>query len=204
MRNKLLDFLKTSEYKLADRNYILEEIVPLFEFKSGDTPQEKGVAICWCEDNMLHASGLFYDSELFNNSTYDNDKTWEKGDVFEFIFQKDGHEDYYEFHATPNGKKLEYHIPSSRTIRETPHEKKVCNCYLTIKNSYENNLWYSELIIPLTSLGISNLNNCKCLFARQNYKLPNIKLEVTSSRIFPTTIHAPEFWHNIVAKKERS
>ncbi len=204
MRNKLLTFLESSGYKLADKNYILGEIVPLFEFRSGDIPQEKGVAACWCENDMLHACGLFYDSELFNNSTCDNDKTWEKGDVFEFILQKDGNEDYYEFHATPNGKKLEYHIQNSRTIREIPHEKKVCNCFLTIKNSYENNLWYSELIIPLVSLNISNLNNCKCLFARQNYKLPNIKLEVSSSRIFPTTIHAPEFWHNIVVKKERN
>lgn len=204
MRKFLSEFLERADYNLSGQDYVLGNVVPFFEFRSGAAPQEKGVATCWCENNELHAAGLFYDSELFNNSIIDNDLTWEKGDVFEFIFQKPNQVDYYEFHSTPEGKKLEYHIIDAAKIKEIPHEQKICDCNLQVKNSYQDNLWYSELIVPFSKLGIDSLDNCKCVFIRQNYKKPNIKFEITSSQVFPITVHAPQFWHRIKAEKQRS
>lgn len=117
------------------------------------------------------------------------------------MFQIRGHEDYYEFHSTPEGYRLQLHIQDYRTIRSVPHEQKICEAGLQVWNRIdpERHLWESEPRIPFSGIGMHHgeLTGSRFVIVRQNHTHGKPAPEITATRSFPVTAHTPYLWHTI-------
>ena len=183
---------------------ILPEILPVHNF--GDIviyrkfrqkhcfPDERGAACLTLDGDFIHAHGLFQAADPSNRALRDNQETWLLGDVFELFFRYPGYEDYYEFHSTPEGRRLQLHIQDHRTFRNIPHEQKICESGLTVKNriDHEKQLWFSELIIPLDGRSADGAH-----FAFARYSYTNGVPEISAYPEFPETVHMPDLWPEI-------
>jgi hypothetical protein len=51
------------------------------------------------------------DSSVCTSAVRENERLWEKGDVFEMFFQVAGCRPYFEFHVSPNNLRLQLRVP---------------------------------------------------------------------------------------------
>lgn len=169
----------------------------LTEFRTCVCPREPGVATLISTDTSFCACALLQDAFPFNPATQDNQRLWLLGDVFELFLQLPGQEDYYEFHSTPEGCRLQLHIPDCRTFRTIPHEQKICDAGLTVKNRIDRlrKLWYCELRVPFEGLGLEKCpESVRFAFVRYNLQPETAVPEITTYPFFPVTVHAPSLW----------
>ena len=89
-----------------------------------DLPVFSGVCRLEHDDRNFYASALLRTRNPWNKAEKDNDFTWKLGDTLELFIQLKGHEDYFEFHSTPNGIRFQYHIPDYQTHSKLSHEEK--------------------------------------------------------------------------------
>lgn len=73
------------------------------------------IQLGWKDDTFLFLAS-FVDDCLFTQMTADNQEAWNLGDVFELFLKIPAHEDYFEFHLTPNGHRLQLHFPDANAI----------------------------------------------------------------------------------------
>lgn len=181
--------------------YELGTPLTLFGFVNGLRPEEPGAVQLSVDGDFLAARGVMIDHDLYNDTRRDNDTTWLFGDTFELMFQIRGHEDYYEFHSTPEGYRLQLHIPDYRTIRSIPHERKICESGLQVQNRIdpEKHLWECELRVPFSGIGLhrDELAGSRFVIVRQNYTHGKPAQVITATRIFPQTAHTPYLWHTV-------
>ena len=174
-----------------------QNICFLTKFRTYVHPRESGAAALASTDASFCVSALLQDAFPFNPATRDNQRLWLLGDVFEFFLQLPGQEDYYEFHSTPEGCRLQLHIPDCRTFRTIPHEQKICDAGLTVKNRIDRlrKLWRCELRVPCGGLGLKKCpESVRFAFARYNFQ-PGIAVpEITTYPFFPVTVHTPSLW----------
>lgn len=181
--------------------YRFGEIQPLREFRTGAVPRETGFASLTLEDGKLCARGAFRDFDIYNDAVRDNEETWLLGDAFELIFGREGRRDYFEVHATPEGRKLQLHLPDHRTFRAIPHGEKLCELGLQVRTEVRRaeNLWLAELTVPLAATGITPeeaRTELRFVLVRQNHTRGRLP-EITAGRIFPETAHDPCRWHKV-------
>jgi len=100
-----------------------------------------------------------------NAAKMDNEKTWLTGDVMEFFIMPEGRDDYYEFHATPEGRRLQLHLPHYKLLGKMPFEDNLCDCGLEVKtHELTNDLWVGEMSVEIGKLGnweVAKLWNCE-------------------------------------------
>ena len=139
-----------------------------------------------------------------NSAKRDNEPTWATGDVIEFFIQPPGRIDYYEFHITPESRRLQLHFPLGKIIRKIPYYKNICDCNLAVRTlSLAPDLWTGELSIPLSALGItmnaaqnsaspSIIHYCVSRYYYEN----SIKAELSSHPALtaPRGFHNPPLW----------
>lgn len=195
MFDQLLDALNSDTLPAIPAVHYFGDIVIYREFRQKRCfPDERGAACLTLDGDFIHAYGLFQAVDPSNRALRDNQETWLLGDVFELFFRYPGHEDYYEFHSTPEGRRLQLHIQDYRTFRNLPHEQKICQSGLMVKNriDHEKKLWFSELIIPRNG---SSADSAHFAFARYSYTdgVP----EISSYPEFPETVHTPYLWPEI-------
>ena len=187
----------------SPEEYTLGTPLAMFGFVDGSRPVEPGAVQLSVDGDFLVARGVMIDHDLYNDTRRDNDTTWLFGDTFELMFQIRGHEDYYEFHSTPEGYRLQLHIPDYRTIRSIPHEEKICESGLQIRNwiDPEKHIWESELRIPFSGIGLHHdeLPGSHFVIVRQNYTHGTPSPVITATRVFPKTAHTPYLWHKIIS-----
>lgn len=138
-------------------------------FPDGSEPVEKCVAMIGTVDDNLVVRAAAYDSFLHNNAVIDNEKTWQLGDVIEFFVQAPGHEDYYEFHVTPEAKRLQLHLLDYRTIKQVPWEEKLVDVGLNVRSSVFDGVWVSEMRLPFAAIGIASIRGIRYAVCRYNY-----------------------------------
>lgn len=186
---KLYAALQTNILPEISANHDFNDIMIFRKFRRKHClPDERGAASLTLDGDFIHAYGLFQAPAPANKAVRDNQETWLLGDVFELFFSYPDREDYYEFHSTPEGKRLQLHIQDHRTFRTIPHEQKICELGLMVKNhiDHEKKLWFSELIIPLKEHLTAGAH-----FAFARYSYQNGVPEISSYPEFPETIHAP-------------
>ncbi len=203
MFDKLFTALSGPAYQPPRASCRPGEILFYYGFTTGETPRDPGVASLCVEEDGLHAYGLLHSSSPSNRARTDNAETWLLGDVFELFFQIRGHEDYFEFHSTPEGFRLQLHIPDFRTFRGIPHREKVCECGLQVRNSMDpvHELWRSELMIPFEKIGLTPdlISGSRFTFARYQYpEKGGGAPEICSTNVFPKTAHMPSLWSEIL------
>lgn len=185
----------------APEEYYFGDTLAFRGFTSGSQPAEPGTGTLCVESSHLVARARFIDHDLYNDARSDNAETWLLGDTFELMFQIRGHEDYYEFHSTPNGFRLQLHILDYRTFRSIPHREKICEAGLEIRNRItpSEKLWESELRIPFSGIGLTEgeLNGSRFVLVRQNHTHGKPVPEITATRVFPQTAHTPYLWHRL-------
>ena len=135
--------------------------------------RENGCAALVIEDNCYHLYALFSDSDIFNDAKQDNDKTWRTGDVCEFFVQPGEHDDYFEFHATPDNIRLQLHLPPIARRGSIPFEQQIFDSGLktSVRVDRARNLWYIEMTVPFAGLGITHAQaeNSRFSVCRYNY-----------------------------------
>ena len=161
-----------------------------------EPPRFSGVCRLEHDDGHFYASALLWTENPWNKAVKDNDFTWQLGDTLELFIQLKGHEDYYEFHSTPDGIRFQYHIPDHRIHRELPHEAKCCDAGLKLFNEFhpEKKVWYCVMTIPFSGIHADN-PECRFLFSRYNYSdFPGDRPELSSWPFIISGFHAPHNW----------
>lgn len=164
-------------------------------FRSGGKPLFPACAVLCSDGNSWVAAGLMKTEHPANKVTEDNQQTWLNGDVFEVFLQLPGHRDYYEFHSTPEGHRLQLRLPDAVTFRNLPLEKKICEAGLQVRNVIdpEEKFWYCELRVPFAWLQVSK-SKCRYAFARYDYTDFGDRPEISTYPYFPETVHTPDLW----------
>ena len=201
MRDLARSILKGEAFPEPPEEYSSGGVLAFRGFVDGSRPEEPGAGGLWVEDSHLVARAAFIDRDLYNDAREDNAETWLLGDVFELMFQIRGREDYYEFHSTPDGIRLQLHIPDCLTFRDIPHEEKICDAGLQVRNRIDRagNLWESELRVPFAGIGLTEetLYGSRFVLVRQNHTHGRPAPEITATRVFPKTAHWPSLWHRL-------
>ena len=161
-----------------------------------DLPRFSGVCRLEHDDRNFYASALLRTKNPWNKAVKDNDFTWLLGDTLELFIQLKGHEDYYEFHSTPNGIRFQYHIPDYRIHGTLPHEIKCCDIGLKLFNEFhpEEKVWYSVMTIPFSGIHADS-PDCRFMFGRYNHSdFPEDSPEISSWPFIIGGFHAPYSW----------
>lgn len=202
MLNKLIEILNSGKVLPGGSICTLEQPLTFFRLSDGCSPDENGAALLSVERNMLHVYAAFRDSDIHNSARRNNEQTWLTGDVMECFLQIPGHEDYFEFHVTPENYTLQLHIQSAEWRAETDFEQKICETGLqtVVRNEPEHNLWCGGMIVPFAGIGLSEagLNGLSFAVCRYNYNRPQTEPEISSTvRFSGETFHAPSQWHKL-------
>ena len=200
MREKLIDVLNSGRILPGGTSCVPGQLLTFFRLQDGMPPKENGVATILAEEETLRILGVFRDSDIGNRARNDNEKTWETGDVMECFIQLPGHEDYFEFHVTPEERKLQLHLPSALRRAEQTFEEELCETGLRVAACAEpdRNFWSGELKIPFAGIGLKTeqLNGLAFAICRYNYNTGCPKPEISSTVAFSgETFHAPDQWH---------
>ena len=144
-------------------------VFSLMHYPEGGEPAEKCVVVLGTSGGDLVVRAAAYDAYAQNQAVVDNEKTWLLGDVIEFFVQAPGREDYFEFHVTPEGRRLQLHLLDYRTFRDFSFESKCCDLGLRVKSRVVQNIWLSEMRIPFVALGISGVSGIRFAVCRYDY-----------------------------------
>lgn len=164
--------------------------------KPADLPEYPAVACLTHDTDSFRACVLMRTANPSSKATQDNQPTWELGDAAELFIQLAGHEDYWEFHSTPVGIRLQLHLPGEFKRFNMPFEQQKCDIGLKLVNKIipEQKLWYTELIIPFAGIGATS-PECKFFFGRYNYSdFPEGEKELSSWPFVKGTFHCPGSW----------
>lgn len=166
------------------------------------TPDENGAAALTLESEALRISAAFRDTGIGNSARRNNEQTWLSGDAMECFLQVPGHNDYFEFHVTPENYTLQLHLPSAEGRTALPFEQKLCDAGIQTRTRIErdSDLWCGEIIVPFAGIGLTDELTDGLAFAicRYNYNEPDPVPEISSTvRFAGETFHAPEEWHRL-------
>ena len=109
------------------------------------------------ESGALRISAAFRDTDIGNSARRNNEQTWLTGDAMECFLQVPGHDDYFEFHVTPENYTLQLHLPSAEGRASLPFEQKLCNAGIRTNARIERdrNLWCGEIVVPFAGIGLT-------------------------------------------------
>lgn len=142
----------------------------LIGYPHGVEPVEKCVALLGFSDGDVVVRAAAYDTYLRNRTVADNEKTWTLGDVMEFFVQPAGRDDYFEFHLTPEKKRLQLHLQDYRTHGLQPFEEKVCDAGLRVWVHVDDGcVWLSEMRVSFEALGLKPGQGVRFAVCRYNY-----------------------------------
>lgn len=180
------------------------EPISFFDLFTGEPVSEPALGYLWETHTHLNVLCVMIDSSPHSNAELRFDKTWEKGDLFEFFFMPNslkGH--YYELHLAPNQATLELAIPNAEKLiaGEYPFESLFFESGMEAEAFVFGNGtlhgWWAHLKIPhaLYRDDLDPKHPAKFMMGRYNYK-PGIKdpeISATAHLPFPR-FHQPEYW----------
>lgn len=171
--------------------------IVLRRYPDGGAPREKCVAALGRDGNEIVLRTAAYDSLARNMAAADNMEMWLLGDVVEFFMQPAGREDYYEFHVTPEGRRLQLHLPDYISHRGIDFEDKLVDVGLAVESRLEaGGVWISEMRVPMGAVGMEATAGMRFAVCRYNYGENGSEPELSCS--FAATekfgFHNPPAW----------
>lgn len=67
-------------------------------------------------DETLHVFAELTDADIFTHAMRNNERLWEKGDVFEIFLRPEVQSTYFEFHVAPNNIQLQLRFPDAQAV----------------------------------------------------------------------------------------
>jgi len=183
----------------------------------GNILQEEGYAqLAWNED-YLYMGISFYDSDIVQEGTEDQEHFYKTGDLVELFLKPEKNTWYWEIYGTPNGKKTVFWFPGRGRIGlpsgfEPGMELKEVLIGVDIKGTLNNwkdrdDYWTLEMAIPvkgLTKYGdtFGQGSEWRVLIARYNYSryLPWKELSMVP-QLSLTNYHLLEEYGKLVFEK---
>ncbi|AHF92792.1 hypothetical protein OPIT5_23975 [Opitutaceae bacterium TAV5] len=97
----------------------------------------------------LHESTLLIHAELAdrepaNRATVPNERTWELGDVLELFLKAEasdtgtGSSAYYEFHITPENRRLQLRFPATAALRDIREKRATLDSFMIADSLFES------------------------------------------------------------------
>ena len=174
----------------------------LHRYPDWGEPVEPCVALLGLDGSDLVVASAAEDSHLHNAATTDNQNTWELGDVMELFVQAPGHEDYYELHATPEGRRLQLHLPDYRTLHRASLAERYCDCALAVKNAARDGVWFCERRVPRARIQGAIAEGLRYAVCRYNYGSAG-KPELSTTMTDATRgFHNPPNWLALGRKED--
>lgn len=187
---------------LGESLEILAGPFALHRYPDWGEPAEPCAAVVGVDGGDWVVTSAAVDSHLHNRATADNQFTWDLGDVMELFLQVPGHEDYYEFHSTPEGRRLQLHLPDYLKLRETPFAAKICDCDLVVKNAVRDGVWFCEMRVPLARIEATAAKGLRYAVCRYNYG-PDGEPELSTTMTDATRgFHNPPNWLVLGTKED--
>jgi len=93
------------------------------------------------------------DGDVFNDATEHNDRTWEKGDVFEVFARRDDASEYVEVHVTPDNVRLHLRFPDPGLAQRIQDIAAVAADPHAIASSASRTArgWRAGVVVPLAA-----------------------------------------------------
>lgn len=178
--------------------------VCLFQiFGTGGQPEHPTAALLMKEETGVRLYALMHSAHPENRADADNQKTWQTGDALELFLQETGRPDYYEFHSTPEGIRLQLHLPDCVTFRNFTHEQKICDAGLQVFNRIdpEQKLWYCEMFVPYAGFMKEKNSSFRFGLGRYDYEDDPEKPAISCWPLMKGTLHSPEDWRKLPIRK---
>lgn len=202
MLNQLIETLNSGIISPGGDICRLGQHLTFIRLQDRKAANENGVATLTVESGALRISAAFRDTDIGNSARRNNIQTWLTGDAMECFLQVPGHDDYFEFHVTPENYTLQLHLPSAEGRASLPFEQKLCNAGIrtNARIEHDRNLWCGEIVVPFAGIGLADELTDGLAFAicRYNYNKPDPEPEISSTvRFAGETFHAPLQWHRL-------
>ena len=172
-------------------------------FKTGGKPKHPAAALLMKEETGVRLYALMQSDRPKNRADADNQKTWQTGDALELFLQETGRPDYYEFHSTPEGIRLQLHLPDCVTFRNIPHEKKICDAGLQVFNRIDpvRKLWYCEMSVPYSGFLNGKDSSFRFGLGRYDYEDDPENPAISCWPLMNGSLHSPENWRELQIRK---
>ncbi len=164
----------------------------------------------WTRGALLVFAELEDDS-IYSNAVGLNDRTWEKGDVFEMFLRNPETPAYQEFHITPDNAKLQLRIPVRDDLVDREKRHAVMDAFELSEEVFSSSIWigngrWSLLAqIPLKELQLPENPVARELafsFSRYDWTVgePSPVLSSTSPHK-EVNFHRQQEWRRLVFKE---
>ena len=181
------------------------EVCSFLEFGTGDAPKHPTAALMRAEDSGIRLAALMRATHPKNSADTDNQRTWLSGDALELFLQETGRPDYYEFHSTPEGIRLQLHLPDHITFRDIPFERRICDAGLRVFNRIDSvrELWYCEMFVPYTGFMTGIAKTFRFGLGRYDYEDDPEKPAISCWPFMKETLHSPKAWQEFSRCRNR-
>lgn len=181
------------------------EVYLFREFGTGDLPGQPTAALMRAEDSGIRLAALMRAANPKNSADADNQRTWLSGDALELFLQETGRPDYYEFHSTPEGIRLQLHLPDHITFRNIPYERRICDAGLRVFNRIDQarKLWYCEMFVPYAGFMTGAAQTFRFGLGRYDYEDDPEKPAISCWPFMKETFHTPDAWQEFSRCRNR-
>ena len=181
------------------------EVCLFREFRTGGVPKHPTAALMRAEDSGVRLAALMRAAHPKNSADADNRQTWLSGDALELFLQETGRPDYHEFHSTPEGIRLQLHLPDHITFRNIPHERKICDAGLRVFNRIDpsRQLWYCEMFVPYAGFMTGAAETFRFGLGRYDCEDDPEKPAISCWPFMKETLHSPEDWREFPLRRNR-
>ena len=181
------------------------EVCSFLEFRTGGVPKHLTAALMRAEDFGVRLAALMRAAHPKNSADADNQQTWLSGDALELFLQETGRPDYHEFHSTPEGIRLQLHLPDHITFRNIPHERKICDAGLRVFNRIDpsRQLWYCEMFVPYAGFMTGAAETFRFGLGRYDCEDDPEKPAISCWPFMKETLHSPEDWREFQLRRNR-
>ena len=140
--------------------------------------KEPGYAAISVDENYISLRAILYDTDMYSESTGEDQPMWMLGDVLEFFFWLPPRNDYYETQVSINGDKLQIHLNEFYIVYDLPLESILgkCGMQAKIRRFPSKNVWYGKIQIPLKEIGVTKASGTKLHFNMMHNRLDDGKM----------------------------
>ena len=161
--------------------------------------KEPGYAAVSVDENYLTLRAVLHDSDMYSNSTGEDQPMWMLGDVLEFFFWIPPRKDYYETQVSVNGDKLQIHLNDFYIVYDLELEDILgkCGMQAKVRKFPKHNMWYGKIQIPLKEIGVElkELEGLRFFSGRYNYNHAWEEPELSATCKFEGgSFHNPVEW----------
>lgn len=171
--------------------------------------KEPGYAAISVDENYISLRAILYDTDMYSESTGEDQPMWMLGDVLEFFFWLPPRNDYYETQVSINGDKLQIHLNEFYIVYDLPLESILgkCGMQAKVRRFPSKNVWYGKIQIPLKEIGVEykDLEGLRFFSGRYNHNHAWDEPELSATCKFEGgSFHSPTEWSILHLNKDNA